>query len=414
MSRRALTFLLVFCLVTLLGPPPVTRVTGALQDFDLGLAVDTALASNSYLAMAEVKVHEAKLAWDQARELADGIPEDAVNSYEVAVAKYLYPYQAMVGYHLALQGERAARADLRVQVEAAFYGLLRAESFRGLAVEALKRADEGVELARRAVSAGLAPARDVQEAELRRAECEVNLIAAENGVALARMALNRLLGRPLTAPIVAKGEFAFRPIGQVNLSEHVELAQTRRFEVYRAGRTVDIRRMDVALAQSLPSRAPVGLPGRWPSLPGDPPGEGGWLEWFLEYLRGIAPPEGQDNPYALPRASLALREAELALQLAREQVAFEVHHAYLRMLETEHKVGFCRLAVEEAAKTLKLARLRYEAGLGSSLEVSAAELSLTQAEVRYLDALYDHGLARTLFFHSSGEGNRVELPSTGR
>ncbi len=49
--------------------------------------------------------------------------------------------------------------------------------------------------------------------------------------------------------------------------------------------------------------------------------------------------------------------------------------------------------VRQAEKALRIARRRYEQGLGTQLDVTDSQVALTQARVNELSALYRHELA---------------------
>lgn len=379
-------------------PAPVLR---------LDAAITAALITSPQLELLAIRAEQARLQWEEAAAMAESIPGDAVNTYEMAALRQLYPYQAFLAYSLAERAVQAARANLGVQVEAAFYAVLQAQALRDLAAMALARGEEQLVLARRAVAAGMAPARDAAEAQARLAELEAGLASAESQLAQTRLTFNRLLGRPLLAPFTLEGELALRPADGLVLGSHLEQAALLRFEVYQAERLLDLRRLDASLALSLPSRA-GGSPSL-PGLPGAPPDGTSWLEWLLDYLRGLEG-GGRENPHTVPRALLGLREAELSVALVRDQVAFEVRLAFLKLEEAAGRARGHEQSVREAEHSLALTRLRYELGLARSGELAAAELALSQAQVRYLQAVYDHNLAWTLFHHSAGPGSRVELP----
>lgn len=100
------------------------------------------------------------------------------------------------------------------------------------------------------------------------------------------------------------------------------------------------------------------------------------------------------------RARAAQEEANVAIaetQFAnvRNQVRLEVEQAYFTLQSTFENTRTATQAVDFATEALRLARLRYRAGVGTQTEVLQAQSDLTQAEVNLLQAIlgYNRSLA---------------------
>ena len=93
------------------------------------------------------------------------------------------------------------------------------------------------------------------------------------------------------------------------------------------------------------------------------------------------------------QAELQARAAADRVKDAELQVSREVRVAYLNALSAHQRVGLAAKLLDQSAMSLDLAKTRYELGLGSIVELSQAELSLTRAELAVASARYDY-LAR--------------------
>ncbi|MBD2059153.1 TolC family protein [Oculatella sp. FACHB-28] len=100
------------------------------------------------------------------------------------------------------------------------------------------------------------------------------------------------------------------------------------------------------------------------------------------------------------RARAAQEEANVAIaetQFAnvRNQVRLEVEQAYFTLQSSFENTRTATQAVDFATEALRLARLRYRAGVGTQTEVLQAQSDLTQAEVNLLQAIlgYNRSLA---------------------
>ena len=70
-----------------------------------------------------------------------------------------------------------------------------------------------------------------------------------------------------------------------------------------------------------------------------------------------------------------------------------MQQAYLNLKEAEERLPAAELAVKQAEENLELANGRYEAGVGNPIEVTDAQVGLSNAKLSYIQALYDYKVA---------------------
>lgn len=102
------------------------------------------------------------------------------------------------------------------------------------------------------------------------------------------------------------------------------------------------------------------------------------------------------------RAEADTRKAQLTLEQTAREIEAEVRAAH-RTLETQLEAA--RLAaqnVEAAAQGLDMQEQRFRAGVGSTLEVRDAQLSLTRAELALLENRIDVEIARYSLLRAMG------------
>ena len=64
------------------------------------------------------------------------------------------------------------------------------------------------------------------------------------------------------------------------------------------------------------------------------------------------------------------------------------------MKEAEKRIDTSSVAVTKAEEDFKIAQVRYNAGVGTNLDVIDAELALAQAKTNYIQALYDYNTGK--------------------
>jgi outer membrane protein TolC len=75
------------------------------------------------------------------------------------------------------------------------------------------------------------------------------------------------------------------------------------------------------------------------------------------------------------------------------QVWQSVEQSYLNLGEAEERIGAARKAVESAEENYQLARGRFDAGVANIIELTDAQLALTQAQSTEAQALSDYRVA---------------------
>jgi outer membrane protein TolC len=98
------------------------------------------------------------------------------------------------------------------------------------------------------------------------------------------------------------------------------------------------------------------------------------------------------------RASAARQEANIEIaqtQYAelKTQIRLQVERAFASLQSNLENLQTARLSVEQATEGLRLARLRFQAGVGTQANVTSAQADLTQAQGNLLSAILDYNRA---------------------
>ncbi|MGD1804595.1 TolC family protein [Dapis sp. BLCC M126] len=82
--------------------------------------------------------------------------------------------------------------------------------------------------------------------------------------------------------------------------------------------------------------------------------------------------------------------AETRFEQVRNQIRREVEESFFGLEASFENISTAELGVEQAKEALRLARLRFQAGVGTQLEVIQQETDLTRAEDNLLTAIIDY------------------------
>ncbi len=287
-----------------------------------------------------------------------------------------------------LEYERT-RNDTILQVIQAYQGVARADEFVRVAEEALRNAQERLRIIRAQVDAGVAAQFDLLRAETAVAQAEQAVLNARNQRELAVAALNNLLGRELSTPVQVVKAIELPPMPDADLETLTRQAYANRPEVLAAERSVELARVNIRNAQR----------GNLPTLV---------LSGQADFNLNTSPFNPRRETYTgvlvlsvpiwdsgITRAREAQARDELAiaqirLQQVKEGVALEVRQAYLNLQDAQKRLAVAQKGLAQATEALRLARIRFEAGVSPQLEISDAELAFTQAQTNLVNAQFDY------------------------
>jgi outer membrane protein TolC len=83
------------------------------------------------------------------------------------------------------------------------------------------------------------------------------------------------------------------------------------------------------------------------------------------------------------------------IEILKQTVYLQVKQAYLNITESEKRIPLVQLMVDQAGQNLELANGRYNIGVGNSIELNDAEINYNNAQLSYIQALYDYNLAKS-------------------
>jgi outer membrane protein len=310
----------------------------------------------------------------------------------------------------AESGADAASAT-RDQVEQAVVFGARQAYFGVLAAEQvfLARA-QGQELAALNLSAaqaryreGIAPKADVTKAEVELANAQLDLIRGRNGVDLAYASLNNALGLPPATRLILLQETP-APTEVSALDSLLTAAYQDRPELTRARAAIEAANAAVKVAGSTTKPALFATVGTdWAS--NSTTTDSGWTTGLA-----LSFPlwDGGGTAARVRQARAQVESAQAAYDNVKQQVGLEVQQAYLNVVEADQRVATAEQLVAQAEENYRIARGRYESGVGPMIEVVDAETALTAARTGYAQARYDAQVTRARLDLAVGNRFRPE------
>lgn len=308
--------------------------------------------------------------------------------------------EAQAGTQVAINEVERVR-DLVVQnVRQAYFNFLQAQRLVGVADAALARSELNLRSAQGFFDVGTKPKSDVTKAEVEVANARVDVIRARNLVRFTESSLANALGLEATTRIEIEDTLTYEPVA---LDEAQLLAEAlgNRPELPQAKARLDAARAQLAGARAgyLPDLTVSGTAGMASndavvSTDGVSGASfantwsiSGQLTWNL--FQGFFTQSRVKETQAL------VETAQANYETVDLQVRLEVEQAYIAVVEAAERIGATEKAIESARENLRLAQGRYDAGVGTILDLTDAQLSLSNAEADNVRALTDYrvGLA---------------------
>ncbi|MEE0917244.1 MAG: TolC family protein, partial [Bacteroidales bacterium] len=92
---------------------------------------------------------------------------------------------------------------------------------------------------------------------------------------------------------------------------------------------------------------------------------------------------------------ISLQELELQKQYASDGIELQIQSAINSMKAAQEQLLVNKDAINQAERGYEIAKVRYQTGTGTILELNDSELSMTQANLNYQQSLYDFLTAQT-------------------
>ncbi|MBP2627305.1 MAG: tolC 2 [Firmicutes bacterium] len=235
--------------------------------------------------------------------------------------------------------------------------------------------------------AGMTPKSDVLSSEVSLANAQNSLIKAQNNYALAVANLNNAIGLSLDSEIKLNEDLQYEQYSQT-LSDCEKYALANRPEMAQYQAKIAIAEYDGKIAKS--SYQPTvsfAATEDWYDKEFSSLSHNNWLvsltASFNIFDSGLVNSKVNQSKASLDTAQEQARQE-------RDTILLEVRQYYLSMYEAEKRIDTSKVAVDQAKESLRIAEVRYAAGVGTNLDVLDALLSQNTAKTNYIQALYDY------------------------
>lgn len=312
-------------------------------------------------------------------------------------------------YRIAKYGENLAEAQLEnktteliLEVDEAYWRVVSLENKVLLAREyrnLLTKLDSNVQIM---IEEGVATKAELLKIRVKLNEAEITVTKAENGLNLAKMALNQLCGIPLDEQYT---------LNDVTLTkeEHIDLisindAINQRPEVKALTQLENIAKSNerIMLSRFMPN---IGLTANY--IISNPSVYNGYKTQFggmfnVGVVANVPIFHFGEKIHTLNAAKSQRKIASLQLDEAKEKMQLQIKQYSYKVTESMKKKTATEKNIEQAEENLRVANEGFEAGVISSTDLLSAHTAWLNAKSEYIDACIESKISNLYLTKSLG------------
>lgn len=298
---------------------------------------------------------------------------------------------------LAMEQARASKLSLVNQVKKAFYSLLLANDSYNVFQETYKNDSLQLENIRNRFKQGMVAEYDLITADVRLKSLIPNILQADNMRKIAELQLKMLLGLDTETPIKAHGslsdykETMFTQLAPADTSL-IHNSEMKQFEMQmqQAQNAHQLHKL-----QFLPTLTSTFNYSYMSQSNDFKFSDYRWDPFsMLGVTLSIPLFHGGKRYFDTKQSEIQLYQMEEQRKNMERQLKLSIKNNFHLMNKNIEQVVATQTAVEQAKRGYNITQKRYETGMGTIVDLNAAALAVTNAELQYRNAVYDYLAAK--------------------
>lgn len=319
--------------------------------------------------------------------------------------------QAKANYRSMLSAEEQAYNEMKETATTGYFNMLNATNMKALRQESVDRLQAHLDNVIAQYNVGIVARADVLRSEVELANAQQNYITASNQYDVAEATLNNIIGTPLNTTLKLKDSLQYVPYDN-DMAYCLAYSEQHRPELKQAEYAVDSAEAALVVARSghMP-KVYANASNNWGGNGSDWPGDDD-ENWSVGVTASMNVFDSGVTWSKIHAAQENLAKAKESQRQIKDNVELEVRTDYLNLREAEKRITTTQVAVASAEEDYHIAVVRYQAGVGTNIDVMDAQEALTQAKTNYYQALYNYNTSKAALNTSMGVGVPVPEPRT--
>lgn len=319
--------------------------------------------------------------------------------------------QAKANYRSMLSAEEQAYNEMKETATTGYFNMLNATNMKALRQESVDRLQAHLDNVIAQYNVGIVARADVLRSEVELANAKQDYITASNEYDVAEATLNNIIGTPLNTTLKLKDSLQYVPYDN-DMAYCLAYSEQHRPELKQAEYAIDSAEAALVVARSghMP-KVYANASNNWGGNGSDWPGDDD-ENWSVGVTASMNVFDSGVTWSKIHAAQENLAKAKESQRQIKDNVELEVRTDYLNLREAEKRITTTQVAVASAEEDYHIAVVRYQAGVGTNIDVMDAQEALTQAKTNYYQALYNYNTSKAALNTSMGVGVPVPEPRT--
>lgn len=319
--------------------------------------------------------------------------------------------QAKANYRSMLSAEEQAYNEMKETATTGYFNMLNATNMKALRQESVDRLQAHLDNVIAQYNVGIVARADVLRSEVELANAKQDYITASNEYDVAEATLNNIIGTPLGTTLLLKDRLQYEPY-ENDMAYCLAYSEQHRPELKQAEYAIDSAEAALVVARSghMP-KVYANASNNWGGNGSDWPGDDD-ENWSVGVTASMNVFDSGVTWSKIHAAQENLAKAKESQRQIKDNVELEVRTDYLNLREAEKRITTTQVAVASAEEDYHIAVVRYQAGVGTNIDVMDAQEALTQAKTNYYQALYNYNTSKAALNTSMGVGVPVPEPRT--
>lgn len=291
----------------------------------------------------------------------------------------------------------SVEVDVVLQVKKAFYSALLAREVVEVNKQGLDLAKANYDNLSSLFKQGMASEFDVLRAEVQVSNTEPGLIQAENNFVLAKNGLKNLLGMSINDAIELKGQLVLNELPKEVIDKESPniLVNNENLKSLKLLEDIYEKNISIEKADYYPSVAAFANYSYQSQDNTFKLRDYNWTKNFVVGLQFSVPIfNGLQTNYKTEQARIDKDKITIQREKLEDGLTIQLENAVLRMNESKKRIDAQLKSVEQAAKAVSIAEVRFKNGVGTQLELIDAQVALSRTQINKLQAIYDYLNAR--------------------
>lgn len=292
---------------------------------------------------------------------------------------------------------RETKINMVSTITEAYYQLLNAKDSYKVLESSYNTAKENLRITRARFKNGMTSEYDTIQADVQVKSIEPSMIATKRGIELATLNLKIQMGMPDDYPITVDGslqDYERKMFDDINLNQiDTTLSDNPTMRQLDVTTRLLEKQLEVTKAQWYPTLS-LSACYDWITMGSNFPGD----EWNPYSTVGLSLNfplfQGGSRYYKQKEAELQYNEMKFTKEDTKRKLKLSLQSSLNSLKVAIETINSTKASVESAKKGLAISQKRYEVGSGTTLELTTSQNALTNAQLSYLQAIYDYIVAK--------------------